>query len=378
VNLRLPLLIAAILGGTSVTQAQVAASQREILLREALIRYDRVAATGGWAIVPRGARLEPGARDSRIALLRARLRAEDYSIAPAASEDSMLYDPALEETIRRFQRLHGLEEDGLVGPATLTALNASARLRAQQIEANLDPARVVPESPTDRYVLVNIAAFTLDLVEGDTSRLHLRVIVGRRDWPTPTLTSRATEVVFGPRWRVPTSIAIREILPTVVRDAEYFPRNSMRVFRDSGGRSIEIDPKTVDWASVPAAGFPYRLVQDEGPLNPLGGAKLVLQTRYDVYLHDTPTPRLFNQRRRALSHGCVRVENVVQLIARLLPAWPADSITAAMTDAIERRIRLPAPIPVHLVYWTAWPELDGLVAFRDDIYRLDVPPSRRR
>jgi murein L,D-transpeptidase YcbB/YkuD len=199
----------------------------------------------------------------------------------------------------------------------------------------------------------------------------LRVIVGRRDWPTPVVSAVSGEVIFAPAWRIPRSIAVTEVLPAVQRNPGYFARNRIQVFDRAGGTAL--DPSTIDWAGVTGRSFSYSLVQEPGPLNPLGGVKLVLDTPYGVHLHDTPARSLFSRPRRALSHGCVRVEHPEKLVGYLFPDWSPDSVAAAMAGGTEVTVPLPTPIAVHLVYRTAWVEQDGMVAFRYDLYRRNRP-----
>lgn len=346
-----------------------------LALRGAGERYRAIASHGGWPRMSGGPRLEPGTRDRRIMTLRRRLALEGYSVEDGRS-DPQLYDAALAAAVRRFQELHGLGADAVIGPATLAALNVSAAVRVRQIARNLERRRSLPDSLGDRYILVNSPAFTLDVIEGSHSVLPLRIIVGRPDWPTPMVSSRITELIFRPQWRVPRSIARREILPRVRRDSLYLARTGMRVQGDSAEGGGDIDPRSIDWAAVSDSGLPYRFIQEPGPDNPLGGVKFVLWTPFDVYLHDTPARGLFNRRIRAFSHGCVRVEHADRLAAYLLPEWPADSIEAAMTAGQPRRVSLGSPIPVHLVYWTAWVEDGGMVAFHPDVYHRDEPQTR--
>jgi murein L,D-transpeptidase YcbB/YkuD len=177
----------------------------------------------------------------------------------------------------------------------------------------------------------------------------------------------ATELVFAPAWRIPRSIAVTEVLPAIRRDPEYLTRNQIQVFDRAGGTML--DPATIDWARVTAHTFRYSLVQAPGPLNPLGRVKLALNSGFGVHLHDTPARSLFSRSARALSHGCIRVEHPERLVEFLLPGWSSDSVARAMSGGSEVTVALPAPIAVRLVYRTVWVESDGLVAFRDDVYR---------
>jgi murein L,D-transpeptidase YcbB/YkuD len=278
----------------------------------------------------------------------------------------------LASAVRRFQELHGLQPDGVVGPGTIKALNVTATRRAAQLAANLDRALRDPPLEFERFIEVNIPAFTLEVIEAGKPVLTLRTIVGRVDWPTPTLSSIVTDVMFGPSWAVPRSIAIREILPLVRKNPRYFTETRTRVF--AGG--IEVDPGSVDWSRMTSRTFAYRLVQEPGPLNPLGGAKLLFRSPFQVYAHDTPGRSLFARERRALSHGCIRVEHIEQLLAYLLPTWSSDSIHRLMREGRDTRVPLHDAVAIQVVYRTAWVERDGMVAFRDDIYDLDRPENQ--
>jgi murein L,D-transpeptidase YcbB/YkuD len=352
--------------GTAGAPASLAALER------AAQEYAALAARGGWETLAPDQPLRPGDRGGAVTALRRRLAREGYPVPEVTAPE--VFDFTLENVVRRFQELHGLVPDGVVGRSTLAALNVSAQARADQLAANLARERTLP-ALEPRHLLVNIPAFTLELVEAGRPRLRLRVIVGRRDWPTPSLSSRVEEVVFAPLWIIPRSIALEEILPLARKDPAYFQRTGTRVFEPPDRGGGEIDPAAVDWIRMTPDRFAYQLVQEPGPLNPLGGVKLVFPSPYTVYLHDTPARELFTRTRRTFSHGCVRVEGIAQLVQYLLPDWSPDSIRIAMSTGRNRRVRVADPIPIHLVYRTAWIETDGLVAFRDDVYGRD---RRRR
>jgi murein L,D-transpeptidase YcbB/YkuD len=338
-------------------------------LRAALSRYRAIVARGGWSSLPNGTPLGLGATGHRVAELRHRLAVEGYR-APV-ERDAERFDDGLELRVREFQERHGLVADGIVGPATLAALNVPAAVRLQQIALNLERWRWLPRSLGNRHIVVNSASFTLEIVDGGQTVVTMRAIVGRPDWPTPITTARVTDVIFQPRWYVPRTIAARELLPLVQRDPGYLAREGMRVFGDSTTGGGEVDPSTIDWTAVTESTFTYQLAQEPGLTNPLGGVKLAFWTPFDVFIHDTPARPLFSEPLRAFSHGCVRVEQAADLTAYLLPEWSVDSISAAITVGRERRVRLRRSIPLHLVYWSAWTEDDGSVEFRNDAYGWD-------
>lgn len=319
-------------------------------LRDASGRYRAIVSDGGWVTVAPGPTLRPGDRGDAIAGLRERLAAELH-LAEADSPD--VYDAALEAAVREFQRTHGLAEDGLVGPATRAALNVGAAARLRQIELGLERLRWLPDDLGHRHIRVSIPAFELVVLEGGRAVLDMRVVGGRTSWPTPIFSADMTSVVFSPYWHIPASIAQAEILPRERRDPGYMARNGIRRIGDGAGG--------------------FRLRQDPGPLNPLGGVKFLFPNRYNTYLHDTPAKHLFALPVRAFSHGCMRVEKPLELAEYILGplGWDRREIRAAMGHGVERTVRLDEPIPVHVLYQTAWVDAGGHVQFRDDLYGHD-------
>lgn len=342
-------------------------------LRDALERYRGIASAGGWPTVPEGTGFSPGDTAARVAALRARLRASgEHTDAVGDGADS-IYGPELAEAVRRFQRRHGLEVDGIVGPATLAALNVPAADRARQIRVNLERWRWLPRSLGERHVRVNAADFELEAVEDSEVVLSTRVIVGRDFRKTPVMSDRITYLVFSPFWHVPHSLAVQDQLPLQKQDPNHFRRIGMRVLRGWSADAPEVNPDSVDWSEVSARSFPYRLRQDPGPKNALGRVKFMFPNRFNVYLHDTPGRELFARRRRSFSSGCIRVKRAAELAAYLLrndPAWTAGSIREAMDAGNERTVRLPEAVPVHLLYLTAFSDGET-VQFRPDIYDRD-------
>jgi L,D-transpeptidase YcbB len=342
-------------------------------LRRALARYRAVEAQGGWPIVPDGPPLSKGARGERVVALRTRLvMAGDLD--PGLPHQAALFDEAIEHALRRFQRRHGLAVDGVVSPTTRAALNVPVEARVRELELNMERWRWLPRDLGSRYILVNIANSTLEVVERGSPVLRMRVIVGRPDRRTPVLSARMTSLVLSPYWHVPPRIAIEDQLPLIRRDPAYLTKQGLTIFQSWGDEARTIDPHTIDWSKVTADTFSYRLRQDPGPRNALGRMKFMFPNRFQVYLHDTPSRKLFAKRGRALSSGCIRLERAIDLAAYVLrgdPHWSRERILAAIEKPSEQTVRLPEPIPVHLVYWTAWAHPDGTVQFRQDIYAAD-------
>ncbi len=343
--------------------------QAQERLSEALSRYEASAASGGWPRVGAGPTLEPGMADPRIRSLRRRLQATGDA-APDASRSS-LYDPALETAVRAFQARHGLEVDGLVGRETRAALNVPAQARVATLRLNLERLRAfLPGGPS--YVLVNVPAFEARLLRRSEALLETRVIVGRPDWRTPRVEGIISRVVVNPTWTVPRRIMMKETIPRLRRDRDYLARQNMRVFAGWSSGAPELDPASIDWQSPEVRA--YRLRQEPGPGNALGRLKFLFDNPYAVYLHDTPAKPLFERHVRAFSHGCIRIAKPVELAVLLLEGqgdWDAAALEAAIAEGETREVWLERPLPIHVVYWTAWGDADGTVQFRPDIYGRD-------
>ena len=339
-------------------------------LKSALASYRKMAAGGGWPIVPKGPALKPGNRDARVPALRTRLQVSgDLDASAAAGGDA--YDPALEAAVRKFQTRHGLIEDGIVAQTTLESLNVPVAGRIRQIELNLERRRWMDDDLGSDYTFVNVADQELKVVRNGQTVHTARVVVGKPYSRTPVFSETMKYIVLNPYWNVPPSIANKEYLPKLKEDPAYLMRQSIRIFAGSGDAAGEIDPYSVDWPSLNR--MPYSLRQDSGGKNALGQVKFMFPNRFNVYLHDTPSKSLFAKDLRIFSHGCMRVENPLDLAALLLAGqgWTRKKIDAAVASGKQRVINLAKPIPVHVTYLTAWVNEDGSVNFRRDVYDRD-------
>ena len=341
-------------------------------LLQALARYRALERGGGWPRLPEGPTLRPGDVDARVPVLRRRLAAEGYTSSPSSGDT---LDGTLAGIVALFQQRHGLAVDSAIGPRTRSALDISAAMRVRQIEANLERVRWLPVDPGDRFIVVNVPAFTLYAFDGTTRALTMRVVVGSElaSRRTPIFADTMEYIQFGPYWNVPRSIAVNEILPQARRDRGYLARNGYQILRGWGDDAPVVNPRTLSNAALFSSR--YRVRQQPGPDNALGRVKFMFPNDYAVYLHDTPSRSRFEQADRALSHGCVRVgdpEALAAFVLRDRADWPPDSIAAVL--AAGRRVRVSlrhVGPPVYLIYLTAFGR-DGQVFFRDDIYDRDA------
>ncbi len=344
-------------------------------LKRALVQYRDISARGGWVSLPHGPKLQTGDRDERVAALRRRLRASG-DLVLATAEEGEVFDEVVEEAVRTFQRRHGLDVDGIVGPAALGALNVPAEERIRQIEVNLERWRWLPQDLGEGHILVNIPDFRLYVVENGLTAMQMRIIAGMGYRRTPVFSDKLTYLVLCPYWHVPPNIAVQDKLPLIRKNLDYLDKQHMKIFHGWGADTKEIDSQTIDWSTVNAKNFSFRLRQDPGPWNALGRVKFMFPNKFNVYLHDTPSQELFDKTSRAFSSGCIRLEKPVELAEYVLqgnPNWSPDKISAAIAEWVERTVQLPKPIPIHILYWTAWVDEDGTIQFRNDIYGRDKP-----
>lgn len=286
---------------------------------------------------------------------------------PAASADPQNFDVALTDAVRRFQRRHGLNEDGLVGPATLEQLNVSAAFRADQIAVNLERMRWLNRDLGRRHVKVNIPDFMMRVIEDGRQVFESRVVVGQRRHQTPEFSDMMDHMVVNPTWFVPRSIAVNEMLPKLREDPSYLDRKGYRL---SGA-----DPWSIDWTTVTPSTFPGSIRQPPGDDNALGRVKFMFPNDFAIYLHDTPQRHLFARDVRAYSHGCVRIEKPLEFARFLLEgqeADPAGAFERWLATGRERYVQLDEHLPVHITYRTAWIDETGTSQFRGDVYGRDV------
>ncbi len=338
-------------------------------LNGAIARYRQIVAGGEWPQIPAGAEMQIGTKGPRVAVLRARLGATGDLRQQAGQAEA--YDSFVYQAVVNFQRRHGLRPNGRAGERTLSALNVSARARLSQLTINLERITKLMNGLGERYVMVNIPGAEIEAVNGGQVESRHRTVVGMLDRPTPIVQSKIVELNFYPYWHVPESIVKRDLVPTIREDYDYLQRTNLRVFTDWSYKN-EIDPASVDWHSDDAMNLKFR--QEPGDGNALGYVKINFPNEHQVYLHDTPKRRLFGQELRAYSSGCVRVQNVDDLVSWLLAGqddWSSERVQDVIQSAQSKNIGLKRKVQLHMTYVTAWASLDGVVHFRRDLYGHD-------
>ncbi len=355
-------------GELSSTNIPVFSNQTPGFIEASLVEYRDIVARGGWPVVPANKKLKLGRSSNSVQILRRRLKISgDLS---AGASDSMVYDSWVEGAVRRFQARHGLPADGVMGRYSFAAMNVPASVRLGQLDTNLVRLRSMSGFLGDRYIMVNIPAIQIEAVDGDRVALRHTAIVGKVDRQTPILNSKVHEVIFNPYWTSPVSIIRKDLIPAMRKDPTYLARNKIRLFNYSSGEEIAIE--SVDWSGYEAVKYKFR--QDPGKINAMASAKINFSNPYAVYMHDTPDKALFGNITRFNSSGCIRVQNVRDLVTWILrdtSQWSRREIEAAIATRQPTPVRVAEPIPVYLAYVTAWSTQKGVTQFRNDVYRRD-------
>lgn len=314
-------------------------------LQAALAHYRQIADQGGWPQLPM-ALAKAKSRARVFSGLRTRLAIEGDLVSDTGSPR---FDEELAAGLLKFQRRNGLRENASLDRKTIERLNVSAGERIANIALNLERLRVSLRDMPETRVEVNLPAATAILYRSGLPHLTMNVVVGAVKHETPELSSTIDSIVLNPPWNIPASIIRNEIKPLLKRDRNYLRKNHMYWLKDN-------------------------LIQEPGPWNALGRIKFDFPNGYAVYLHDTPSRKLFTDPERAASHGCVRLERPVDLAVELLMGdgkWNRETIQAAIDQGITRRVRLENPMPVVIGYQTAFADADGTAHFRPDIYGRD-------
>ncbi len=341
-----------------------------MLLRMKLKEYREIEKNGGWNKISEGETLKKGMKDARIIAVREYLKiTKDLPDVPV--ENDSLFDDQLEKAVKKFQDRHNLTTDGAVGTGTLKQMNIPVHDRIDQIRINLERARWVMHHPEDDFLIVNIAGFYVKHFKNKKETFSSRVIVGKYNKSTPIFKDTMEYIILNPTWTLPYSIATHETLPKLKKDPGYLAAKHM-VIMDRSGKIL--NPNKINFHEYSTGNFPFIIRQEAGPWNALGQVKFIFPNKNSVYLHDTPSRSLFKREDRAFSHGCIRTEDKWGLLMNLMDdpkVWNMDKINEILESGETKRINLPRPVPIYLLYFTAGIDTMNNIYFIKDIYKRD-------
>ena len=334
---------------------------------QAMVQFEGIVAKGGWPEVAQSDRLRLGSRHPAVIALRQRLAISgDLDVHAGVSD---IYDSYVEAGVQRFQARSGLLVDGIARDQTLKSMNVPAAVRLAQLRTNLVRLRSLSGNLGPRHVVANIPAARIEAIEGGIAVSRHTAVAGKPDRPSPDVNSKIVEINFNPYWTVPASIVRKDLIPKMQAEPDYLVSNHIRIF---DMRGEELTPSQINWYSEEATN--YRFKQDPGDFNSLGSMRINFPSKDGVYMHDTPSKGLFGEDMRFHSSGCMRVQNVRELVNWLLqetPNWSRQEIDAVVKSGERKDARLSKPVPLYWVYVTAWATPDGIIQFREDIYNRD-------
>lgn len=345
-------------------------------MRSKLAAYQMLEQRGGWDFVPPGPVIKPGMDDSRVKAIRMRLAVTGEVVRN--NTETTVYDSGLVESVKQFQKRHGLQQDGIIGKSTLDVMNVSVGFRIKQIIINMERYRWLKRVGNDeQLVIVNIAGFEAAGGTVGSFKVTTPVIVGKIYHETPVFHNLIQYVEFNPYWNLPPSIARNETLAKLQRDSSYLKKNNMRIFKGWGANAPELDATAIDWSKVSKKQMDqYHLRQEPGPDNALGTLKIMFPNKHNVYLHDTPGHELFSRDVRAFSHGCIRMGRPAEMAAYVLggekKGWTVDRVHETVSTRKNHVVKLEKPMPVYILYRTAYVTNSDELFFYDDIYGRDM------
>jgi len=392
-------------------------SRRYLQLQSALKYYNKYLGRSWSEINLSVNKIEYGDESSSLPLIVERLIALEYiDTSKINISNPYLYDSLKLKMVQQFQRDNGLNDDGVIGKNTIERLNVTPEQYINTIKLNLERFRW-SDYPDSQYILVNIPDFKLFVIDDGEKIFESKVCAGSKrpsyyqaqyekyletklwsdkpdDWETPNMYGKISYLVLNPTWNVPQSIMREEIVYKMKRDSSYLRDHNFKVFLDT----LELDPDSITINDLTVEKIPYKIIQNPGAGNALGKIKFIFYNRFGIYLHDTPNQRAFDRDNRAVSHGCVRVENPIPLAEFILkdhPKWKIDYLKyeiglkvedkAIVEEYIENReslrkyaslgpttdVLLSKKVPLYIDYYTAWVDDEGTVNFRDDVYDRD-------
>ena len=315
-------------------------------LKKNLQLYLGIAKAGGWSTIPSAKTIKKGTTNPSIPAIKKRLQ---LTLDMPGTDTSSVFTDTLELAVKKFQKRHGYKQDGVISAALIKDMNVPARERLMQVLINMDRMRWMPQQPVGNLIIVNLPEFMLHVYEGKKLLFDMVVVVGKVGNNTMMFNGDLNQIYFSPYWNVPQSIIKNEIMPAIATNPNYLANKNMEQI---GGN----------------------IRQKPGPGNALGKVKFIFPNSFNMYFHDTPSKSLFGQDKRAFSHGCIRLQEPQKMAEWLLrndASWNTEKIVTAMNQTTEKLVKLKDPVPVFIIYYTAWVGDDGELNFRDDVYNHD-------
>ncbi|HXU28720.1 MAG TPA: L,D-transpeptidase family protein [Bacteroidia bacterium] len=339
------------------------------LLQKYLDKYQEIKNQGGWPVIKAGKIISLGMTDTRMQKIKQRFIISGELIKTTTTITDT-FDVALENAVKQFQKNNSLQITGIIDNKTIKELNISVAARIHQLEINLERWKNMPSKFEKKYFFINIAANEFELIENDSLIMSMKIIVGRSDRKTPVFNADVTYIIFNPYWIIPPGIMKKDILQKVKADTSYISKNNMIVYKDNK----EIAYTNLNWDEVDSNHVHYKIIQTPGPNNPLGVIEFTFPNPYFVYMHDTPSKKLFDEPSPAFSSGCIRVSKAVELAKYILledKNWKGDKIDSLINTGKNYKVYLNNPIKIYITYFTAWVNKDGSLQFAPDIYKKD-------
>jgi len=342
-------------------------------LEKELYKYLKIANQGGWGHIAVKRNLRPNKSYKNIPALRKRLRKSgDYG---ESNPKGNLYDASLKKAVIRFQKRHGLLANGVVNKRTYKALNIPVEVRIKEIRLNLDRIKWLHQRHAKRHIVINIPSFTLFFEEDAKLLQTMKVVVGKIKKPTPIFSGTVETIVLNPSWNIPKSIIRKEMIPKLIKNPNAMAQRGIVIYKSWSRKAVKINGSSVDWSKYRnSKSMPFHFAQVPGVRNALGKVKFLFPNKFSVYMHDTPSKHLFKRNIRAFSHGCIRLQKPRELL-KTFATFNASVDFKRSQKRLKGRskayLKLDNPVPVDIVYLTAYVDYDGVLQFRDDIYGYD-------
>ncbi len=346
------------------------------LMEKELIKYLHIKQNDGWGKIPsiKGS-IKIGQSNMAIPAIRERLRSTGELANCSTPKTPKLYDACLQKAIIKFQKNNGINPNGIINTRTLKALRENIDTRISKIRLNMDRIKWLNHRFEQRSIMINIPDFKFTFIENNKATKEMKVIVGDTKHHTPVFSNRVSTIILNPYWNVPQSIIQKEFIPKLLKNPNAMIKENIEVTRGWDRDEPKINPAAIDWSQYQySKTVPFRFAQPPGNGNALGKIKFLFPNNFAVYMHDTPTKRLFNEDVRAFSHGCIRLAEPMELLkifASFDSAVDMERANKILKGKTQTQINLKNSIPVDIVYLTSWVDYDGVLQFRDDVYGYD-------